>query len=325
MKVIVTGAAGFVGAHLCTRLVNDGHEVYGIDVSSAAGERLKHDGVHPVQADLCTDTIPDEWFDGCGVLVHTAGILGPQGLPYRTFHRVNVEATKRIVTAALKRNVQKIIHFSSVGVLGTGPAEPVGEEAPPAPIDAYDKTKLEAELWIRDLGKSTDGIAVVRPAWVYGPGDRRTLKLFRALQKGRFFFVGGGKGLQHPVYIDDLVDGLLLLAHETVDSGSVFHLGGPEIITIRELVETACAMLDVPVPRINMPYIPMRIAGKLCETVAGLLHIDPPLSVAKVDFFVKNRAYSIDKARKLIGYEPKTTFHRGLEHTIAWYKKEKWL
>ena len=105
----------------------------------------------------------------------------------------------------------------------------------------------------------------------------------------------------------------------------MFHIAGPDTVTIHELVRNVCQELQVRVPRLNVPYGPMRFLGRTCEIVCGAVGIDPPLSVAKVDFFVKNRAYSIDKALKLLGYKPHVFFTDGLKKTLTWYRDNKWL
>lgn len=325
MKVCVTGASGFIGSHLCRRLISDGFGVRGIDVDIRGSEGLRRAGVEVREVDLTGEIDGDAVLGGCDAVIHTAGVLGPSGLPYTVFHEVNVEGTKRIISAAMNRGITRIIHFSSVGILGSVTREPVTEEYPPNPGDGYERTKYEAEQWVMLQAADHAGINVIRPAWVYGPGDRRTHKLFKALKKRRFFFVGNGRGLQHPVYIDDLVAGTMCVLRSKDISGEVFHMGGPDILTIREMVEEICAVLTVPVPRVNLPYQPMRILGRFCELICGRAGLDPVLSVAKVDFFVKNRAYSIDKARKLVGYDPRILFREGIRKALNWYREHKWL
>src|SRR4030042_3168083 len=226
MKICVTGGTGFIGYHLCLNLLKLKHDVHILARDPGKTQMLIRNGAKIIEGDLADTIDYENFFSDCDVLFHVASLLGPQGLPYKMFYQVNVGGTKKIVSVALRMKVPKIIHFSSVGVLGSVSANPVTEDAPCNPGDAYEKTKYEAEHWVLQQSLFHQGIAIIRPAWVFGPGDRRTLKLFRALQKGRFFFIGNGNGLQHPVYIDDLIDGCMLAMEKSVKSGEIFHLGG---------------------------------------------------------------------------------------------------
>jgi len=125
---------------------------------------------------------------------------------------VNVGGTEKILEACLERNLKRFVHCSSVGVLGNIDNPPADETYPYNPDTIYEKTKAEGERAALRYFEKGIPVVVARPAWVYGPRCPRTLRLFKTLKKGRFFFFGNGQTLRHPVYVRDFVEGMRLCA-----------------------------------------------------------------------------------------------------------------
>ena len=193
------------------------------------------------------------------------------------------------------------------------------------PGDPYQATKAEGEKVARQYFK--DGLpgTVVRPVGIYGPGDRRFLKLFRLIDKGRFPMIGRGDVLYHMTYIDDLIDGFMRAARREEARGEVFTIGGPEYSTVRKLVNLVADVLGRPRPKLRVPFAPVYAASVVCDRVCRAIGVSPPLYPRRLDFFSKDRAFTIDKARRLLEYEPQVGLREGLERTAAWYKQEGWL
>src|SRR5262249_39736610 len=143
-------------------------------------------------------------------IVHSAGLLGRAGVPEQDYLRVNAEGVRNIAAAALKSARRpRVVYISTAGVLGPSSALP-DETAPVAPINPYERSKASCEQ--SALGASDSGLDVViaRPGFLYGPGDRHVLGLFRAIERGNFFYIDGGRHLCHPTFIEDAVNGILL-------------------------------------------------------------------------------------------------------------------
>jgi nucleoside-diphosphate-sugar epimerase len=151
------------------------------------------------------------------------------------------------------------------------------------------------------------------------------LKLFRMIQQGRFIMMGRGDALFQPAYIDDVVDGFMLALTHPRAVGEAFIVGGEEYVPLRELVTIIAEELHVAPPKIRIPLEPMLIAASVCESVCVPLKIEPPLHRRRMSFFQNNRAFSVEKARKLLGFEPQYNLREALRATIRWYKEQNWL
>jgi len=161
---------------------------------------------------------------------------------------------------------------------------------------------------------------MVRPAGIYGPGDRRFLKLFRTVARRTFRMIGSGDTLYHMTYVDDLVNGILLAGQVPGAVGEVFTIAGPQYTTLRELVDHLADALGVPHPRGRIPYAPVHALAVACEKVSRGLGVSAPIYPRRVEFFAKDRAFDISKARRLLGYEPEVDLPEGLARTAAWYR-----
>jgi dihydroflavonol-4-reductase len=167
-------------------------------------------------------------------------------------------------------------------------------------------------------------IVIIRPGWVYGPGDRRTLKLSRAVAEKKFVMVTKGKTCQTPVYIDDLISGVLLCA-EKAEAGELFHLAGREALTVKEIVKLIAGATGVAMPPFSLPLFPVFITAWTMEKVFSLFRKDAPLTTGKLSFFIHPKPLSIQKATKELGYSPETNFETGVRATVSWYREHGWL
>jgi nucleoside-diphosphate-sugar epimerase len=197
---------------------------------------------------------------------------------------------------------------------------PADEEAPYGPGDVYQRTKLDGELLARSYHRDRGlAVTVARPTAIYGPGDRRLLKLFQMIARRRFVVLGRGDIFYHMVHVDDLVRGLRLLGTHPRAPGEVFILGGERYYTLREIAGMIAEAEGVPAPWLRLPARPFQIAGTLCEKLCIPLGIEPPIHRRRVDFFTKSRAFTIEKAARVLGYQPRVSLRDGIESTLAWY------
>lgn len=324
MRVLVTGATGFTGGHLARTLAASGDEVRALTRSAAPA--LVAAGIETVIGDLRDAAALERAATGVDVVYHIAAIYRQAGLRDEAYRAVNAAAVRTVIEAAASAGARRVVHCSTVGVHGDIDHPPAAEDAPLKPGDIYQVTKLEGERIAREAAEDT-GIEVViaRPTGIYGPGDRRLLKLFRGVARGRFPILGGGRIFYHLTYVDDLIDGLRLCATVPLAAGRTYILAGAEVTTLNELVAIVADQAHVTPPRIHLPVWPFWIAGALCEAVCVPLGIEPPLYRRRVDFFTKSRAFDISRARAELGYAPKVGLHEGVARTLAWYRANGWL
>lgn len=325
MRVTVTGATGFTGAHLAHELRRRGHEVHALVRDLDRGRELQQHGVVLHQGDLTDPAAVNRFVAGSDVVYHIAAVYREAKHPPEYFHRVNVDGTRHVLEAAANHGVGRVVHCSTVGVHGNVQCAPADEDAPFAPGDVYQKSKLEGELLVRERIDSGLPGTIFRPQGVYGPGDRRFLKLFRTVYNGTFRMIGSGDVLYHMTYISDLVEGIILCGEHPNALGQTFVLGGPRYTTLKELAEAVGRAVGRPVRRGRVPVAPVMAAAIVCERLCRPLGLEPPLFPRRLDFFLKDRAFSIAKAKRELGFQPKVNLEEGLRRTFEWYRQAGWL
>jgi len=325
VRVLVTGATGFTGGHLARALAADGYEVRALVRSAARAEDLARRNIALIEGDLRDPRALAAAVTGAEVVYHIAAIYRQAGLATATYRAVNATAVRQLIDAAAGAGVRRVVHCSTVGVHGDVEHPPANEDAPLRPGDIYQITKLEAEQLAREAGdRFRLEVTIVRPSGIYGPGDRRLLKLFRGVARKRWVTLGRGEIYYHLTYIDDLVAGFRLAGEHPAAAGRTYILAGPEVTTLNDLVGIVAEEAGVPAPTRHFPVWPVWIAGALCELVAPL-GIEPPLYRRRVDFFTKSRAFDITRARQEIGYAPAIGLHEGIRRTLGWYRDHGWI
>lgn len=320
-KILVTGATGFTGKALCRHLVERGENIVAFVRAKSKIEDLSAIGVECRVVDIKNKEDIHDNFSEIIQVYHIAAAYRTEHTEKNEFQLVNVEATRNLLAAAKESKINRFVHCSTVGVQGCIDDPPADENYRFSPGDHYQGSKLEGELLARKYFSECLPGTVVRPAAIYGPGDKRFLKLFKAINKKRFIMIGKGNVFYHMIYIDDLVQGIWLAGHKAEALGEVFNIAGEEYTTITELVNLIADVLDKPRPRFRIPYTPVYIASEICDKLFRPLGIEPPIYPRRVKFFKLDRAFNIDKAKRLLGYKPQTSLRDGLANTASWYKQ----
>jgi len=329
VRVLVTGATGFTGGHLARHLATRGDEVRALVRTSSSGEarrELEGAGVQLLLGDLTDPEAVARAATGVDVVYHIAALYRQAGLPDETYRAVNAGAVATVIEAAARGGARRVVHCSTVGVHGDVEHPPANEDAPLKPGDIYQQTKLEGEAVARETSRRTGvEVVIVRPTGIYGPGDRRLLKLFRGVARRRFVMLGDGATFYHLTHIDDLVEGFRLCAEVPQAAGRTYILAGAEVTTLRELVGIIAEEAGVRPPGLRLPVWPFWVAGAACEAVCSPLGVEPPLYRRRVDFFTKSRAFDISRARAELGYTPRVSLRDGIRRTLAWYRQAGWI
>jgi nucleoside-diphosphate-sugar epimerase len=325
VRVALTGATGYTGGRVLEALAARGDQLSILVRPSSDAGRLD-ERARRVVGDLAQDEALSRLVEGCDAVVHVAAVYRTAGHSDAYYRDVNVGGTERLLEAAARAGVRRFVHTSTVGVHGHVARPPADESSPLAPGDIYQRTKAEAEQLALRFGRERGlPVVVVRPGAIYGPGERRLLKLFRAIARGRYAIVGSGRPFYHPVYIDDLVAGFLLALDHPAASGEAFILAGPSYVSQSELAALVARVTGGRVLPLRIPATPLRWAGALCEALCVPLGIEPPLHRRRVEFWTKSRAFSIEKARSTLGYAPRVDVEEGVARTAAWYRQAGWL
>ena len=309
MNILITGAAGFIGSHLAERLVALGHSVRGIDcftdyyaraLKELNAEQIAEIGIELLPLDLAEDDLGDA-VEGIDFVYRSAAQPGISATtPYETYVRNNLTATYRLAQAAKESpTLQGVINISTSSVYGADATEP--ETTPCAPTSYYGVTKLAAEqlvlAYARDQGFPACSLRLFS---VYGPRERPEKlypKLIRSILEEREFplYEGSEHHLRSYTYVGDIIDGLVaVLGRWDACNGEIFNIGTDVPITTGEGIRTVEDIIGQPAQIAVKPKRP----GDQLRTHAN-----------------------IDKARKLLGYNPTTTAREGLEKEVTWYRE----
>ena len=238
---------------------------------------------------------------------------------FEQFKEVNVNALERLVELCSLSSVRRLIQVSSVGVYGHVTAPPANEAAPLNPQNDYERTKKAGEEAARRAAARTGmDVVLIRPSWVYGTGCPRTAKLIRSLRAGKFFYIGAGRNLRHPIYIDDLLDALILAAQAGPEiAGQTFNVAGPRWMTVEEMVGQFASAIQVRAPSFHAPRWLGLAVGWTAEQVSALVGTEPPVSRRTLAFFENDNAFDIGAARQALGFEPKVDLPSGVRQIAA--------
>jgi nucleoside-diphosphate-sugar epimerase len=318
-KVLVTGATGFTGSNLCVKLLAKGYDVRAFVRKSTKYQELEAKGCEICFGDLATGEGINEAVRGVEKVYHIGAAFRVEGVPHKYFWDVNVEGTRELLESSLRNGVKRFIHCSTVGVQGEIKNPPATEIAPYNPGDHYQESKLAGEKLALSYVEKGLYVVVFRPTGIYGPGDTRFLKFFRPIAKGKFILIGNGANLYHLTYIDDLVNGIILCGEVNGIKGEIFTLGGEGYTTVKEIGITIAKVLGKPLKIYNIPPAPVWIVAVLCEIICPILKLKPPLYRRRLDFYLKDRAFDISKAKRLLNYKPTISLEEGLKKTAQWY------
>jgi len=322
LRLLITGATGFIGSQLGFRCLEAGHSVRALGRDRHEHEKGNVEKLRSAGAEVLTSSVTDRdavfpLLEDIDVVFHLAAAQHEANVPDRHFWDVNVEGTRNLLDAGVAAGIRRFVHGGTIGVYGGVGGQTVRDDSPLEPDNIYGVTKLAGEKVVRSYGDRLDFV-IIRIAETYGPGDLRLLKLFRGAKKGSFPIIGRGENLHHLVYIDDLIDGLLLAAEHDRAAGQTFVMAGLDPVSTREMVATVARQLGTSPPRVRVPMGPMLFVATVMQGLLRPLGIQPPLHPRRMNFYRKSFHFSMPEARAL-GYAPQVDFRTGAERTARWY------
>ncbi len=320
-EVFVTGGSGFIGGRLIARLRADGHVVRALARSPAAAERVRSIGAEPVPGELADRAAMRAAADGCELAFHAAATLGDWG-SREDFERGNVQGTENTLKACADAGVRRFVHVGTEAVLLAGaPLVEVDETAPLRPDSPalYSATKARAEQAV--LAANRDGFetVVVRPRFVWGPGDTTLLPIMvQMVRSGRFAWIAGGHHRTSTTHVDNTVEGLVLAAARG-RAGNAYFVTDGEPVVFREFVTALLASQGVQAPSRSIPAPLAHVLAGAGEAAWRTLPLPgrPPLT--RFAYWVSSQECTIriDKAREQLGYVPVKSIADGLAELLA--------
>jgi dihydroflavonol-4-reductase len=323
MKVLVTGANGFLGSWLTRSLVNKGHEVYALVRAGSDLSELKGVNCHYLYGDITELDSLYKSFTDIDTVFHTAGLIAYKKQDRAKMEKVNVYGTENVIDACLTKKVRKLVYISSVVAVGAGytPEQILNEDSAynVKELDlGYFETKRAAEkLVIEAYKKKNLDCVILNPSTIYGEGDAKkgSRKTQVKVAQGRFkFYTSGGVSI---VSVEDAVNAILV-AWEKGRSGERYILSG-ENITIKQLFEIIAEEAGAKPPTKKIPNFVLFALGRLGDWMESL-GFKGPLSTENAWTATLYHWFDNSKAKKELGFQPRPA-REALRSSVSWMKK----
>jgi len=324
MKALITGGSGFIGKHLVRRLTEDGHLCRCLVRAGSDVNELRTLGVELVYGDILDPNSLNGVFRDIDIVYHLAAMGHVSAVSkeaYDKFKQINVIGTKNLAEACGKHNLIKFVHVSSTAAMGLiKDASVVDENTECQPTTPYQKSKRESEEIILSFWRKDNlPVVVIRPCMVYGPGGQGEFwKWCKLIKKGVFPRVGRGKNLTPMVHVDDVVQAAILAGKRGIP-GETYLITSDDSFELDSIRQAVLEALSI---KRFYPYVPTIIAkfGALgLESAAKLFRFSPIVTYRNIDSTATDRVFSISKAIKHLGYQPKTILQEGIGETVKWY------
>lgn len=317
--VLVTGATGFLGGALAMRLAQEGVSVRALARRPEKGDFLRAAShIEIVQGSINDAERMAEVSQGCDYVFHSAAALGGN---FQEQQIGNVEGTRTVMVAAAGAKVKRVVHVSSISVYGFGYRSDVDEAMPQKPgSNAYNRTKSEAETVVREIGAQW-GVkySILRPGMIYGPRSNMwTRNMFKLAKRNPTIFLGDGSGSAYPIFVDDVVDMMLVLAEHPAGENQAFNCTPDPSPTWREFLGEY-ARLAGHQRWLGLPVLPVQVIAPLAEYFLKL-YGDPQDLPDVVAFGLWHITYRMDKARDLLNWQPKVSLREGVERCVPWLR-----
>jgi dihydroflavonol-4-reductase len=321
-KCLLTGASGFVGGHLATKLLDVGADVSLLlrDPDSISAKKFKAAGAKIFPGDLRDRSAVEKATKDQTYIFHIGAIFREAKFPDSVYYDINVGGTNNLLESA--SSCKRFIYCSTNGVHGGKSDQMVDESAPFNPTDTYQRSKLAAEEAVRDFSRKTGlRYSIIRPAMIWGDGDLRFKKLFQGVAQRKLPIIGTGRTWCHFISVHDLVESFLLAATKDKAVGEAYLIAGQRPVYLEYVYETIAKLASVKVLPFKVPVLPLQLLGDLVETICLPFGIEPPLHRRRADFFIKHRIFDISKAKRDLEFAPEKTFEAECSELFSWYKE----
>lgn len=320
MHILLTGGTGFIGRHLLDFLLSKNIQVTAV---VRKREKLFHDhnnehSLQTIEGDLNKSSTFAELPTHSDVLIHLAAVLGDWNVEGAKITSTNVNMTERLLNWFMTSEGKQFIFISTPGVQGFGyPC--AREDAPYNPRGLYERTKVLAELKIRECALKPDkSWTILRPDFVYGPGDARRVKLYKRIEGRLWLRIGRGSSVLRPTHVLDLCKAVFLCLQNHKAYNQIFNVAGPEVLSVDEYIDTIASLLGVNLLPFRLPTIAVMIGATICELAALLSKTSPLITRSQIEFLTQDHATDIAKIKRLLGFTPTVDLYTGMKQTLTW-------
>jgi len=327
VKTFVTGGTGFIGRHLVKRLVEEGRSVRCLVRKTSDVQFLDKLGVELCYGDLLDNNLLKNIFEdqSINIVYHLGGSVYSRRSS--SYHQVNVIGTDNLLRVCTRSKIEKFILVSSITAVGpqTEKDDILTEETTPHPIPPYGTSKNAAEkVALQYCGNGHLPLVIVRPPLVYGPGQGQDMtNIFKQIERGVFRIIGTGDYITSLCYIDNLIDGLLLVEKHKDSIRKIYFIADNRYYTFKEIAEAIAKELGVRLSNVKIPKFVGDISGVLYKAFHNIFGITS-ITLYALKLMTLNFACDISKVRNELSYHPKIDFYEGIRRTSEWYKKN-WL
>jgi nucleoside-diphosphate-sugar epimerase len=332
VKVLVTGAGGFIGGYLIQRLLGAGHEVRGLALDEADAERIRRAGDAEVLfGDVTKAGGLRPAAEGVDVVFHAAARVSDWG-PWRAFEELTVRGTENMLAAAIDAGVSRFLLFSSTAVY-----EPMRPGSPPLTEDApyggpdspwgyYGQAKIMAErALLRAQEEGRIAATIVRPVSIYGPGDRVFIpRIVQFLRRPTATWIGDRNPYTPFLFVSDAADAIAAAGTSDKAAGQTYTLGPDPEIRMRDFLLAICRSLDIRPPRLTVPYFLAAALANLSDRGARLIRTKEPPSLTRMSIFLmtQDQRFDISKAKRDLDWQPKVSMEEGVRQATEWARAQ---
>ena len=320
MKILITGASGYVGRHLVKKLSERGIETRAFVRPTSDIAQLKPlKNVEIVCGDLRDQASVYRAVEGTAVVIHAGALVSDWG-HYQKFYEVNSLGTKNVLGACMEAGVQRLVYISTIDVLDLRKSRIVNENLPYDPrAKEYSRSKIEAEKLVREHMNRIPAV-ILRPPAVYGPEDPQcTTRSLNMARNNLLFLVSGGKRTFPHIYIDNLIDSILLAAQREEVSGETFNISDDTNTTAKEFFDHLHKIAGKGPVRLSLAYPLAWLLALLMEGFAWITGKPPLLSWTALRFLSLRCRFDISKAKKVLGYHPAVSLEEGMRRVGLWW------
>ncbi len=329
MRILITGGSGFVGGHVADACLRRGWAVHLLARPTSDLHAFEaQENVTVFRGEMHDPHLIRRALADVEAVIHCAAKVGDWG-PVEEYRRANVESLRVLLDGCKGLGLSRFVHLSSLGVYpprhhyGTDETSPL----PKRHRDGYTQTKVESEQlafqYHRDFGIP---VVALRPGFIYGPGDRTVLpRIVDSMRTGLMCYPGGGEQAMNTIFVRNLVDAIFLALENENAVGEAFNLTDGERVSKRQFIEKIADAVGLPRPS-SRPWL-------WCATLMTWWYEKyyrwtgateaPPYSFARLKFMGLNLDFSIEKARRVLGYRPRVSFEDGMTETMAWYRTQE--